>query len=288
MDTTPEVVRSGAAADAPEVYQHTQWTQPPAQKTTDYVGQYPYNGGNQHHGGYSSVPSQATHQLGFSSQAPTSPQQPNDASKKRLRRTNLLWGIALAVVVIAAAVGGGVGGTLAVQNARNAACSSTSTPPSSTSTSAGAGGAGSSTKAGPYTADPTAFVMPLAATDIATLANPPHACPTDIYQHPRNDSAAFKTFCQKDLNGADITNVISYTFEDCVDACLSYNRIPGEDVCVGVSMGLNLQDQIFGNSGGNCWLKKATLPSVTPALRVWSAVLCMDRDCKKTYETQPT
>lgn len=87
--------------------------------------------------------------------------------------------------------------------------------------------------------------------------------------HTTNDGTHFTQFCFTDWpNGGsahdgqgkvdDLRRLTKYTFEDCMDACISYNDDVGDDgtSCMAVAYNSNLTSIIaVGKQGGNCFLK---------------------------------
>lgn len=68
----------------------------------------------------------------------------------------------------------------------------------------------------------------------------------------------FTPQCGVDLNGdgVDILAIVSYSFEDCLMACASYNRNSGTTDCVGVEFSADMAN--IASNFGTCWLKKYT------------------------------
>jgi hypothetical protein len=56
----------------------------------------------------------------------------------------------------------------------------------------------------------------------------------------------------------DLTGMVAYTLQQCVDACGTYNQVAGNTTCRAVVLISYLRDSYFGNKGANCWLKKTS------------------------------
>lgn len=54
----------------------------------------------------------------------------------------------------------------------------------------------------------------------------------------------------------DLTGMVAYTLQQCVDACSTYNQVAGNTTCRAVVLISFLRSSYFGNKGANCWLKK--------------------------------
>ena len=201
------------------------------------------------------------------------------------RRLNIVWSIAMIIVIVLAVVAGAVGGTFAVKNARDScapAAAGLSSSAAGTTTSSSL-----SSSTGTYTADPTSFSLPLAPTGVQQLAKPSLPCPTGLVVGTYNSSASFKTYCQQSFDRTNLASFIAYDFADCVDACIGMNYLNnGADVCVAVSMAFNLNAWLFAAPDhGNCYLKGRPLSSLVSLQDAWTAVLCKDPKCQDWYQT---
>ncbi|RYC62240.1 hypothetical protein CHU98_g3958 [Xylaria longipes] len=160
-------------------------------------------------------------------------------------RATFFLSVVLAVVVIAAAIGGGVGGSLAVQNAKNA-CNSKNT--------------------GEVAVVTTTVTAAAAATGLATSTSGPLVVPTgvvkldcpgltaDIAISLGADSWGFTPACGIDYSGSDFGAVIAYSFQDCLQACAAHNHFSGNDECMAITFKAN-QTSSVPKDYGNCWLK---------------------------------
>jgi hypothetical protein len=74
---------------------------------------------------------------------------------------------------------------------------------------------------------------------------------------------SFSVKCGIDINGkeVDIMAVVSYSLNDCLMACASYNRNTGSTICKGVEFNADLTT-VVPNYFGTCWLKKFTTAQI--------------------------
>ncbi|KAI0003427.1 hypothetical protein F4779DRAFT_602046 [Xylariaceae sp. FL0662B] len=169
-----------------------------------------------------------------------------------LRRTTFFLLVALIIVIIAAAVGGGVGGSLAVQNAKDSAASCVSA-------SASGGNTVVSTVTATIAAEATGT-----STATAGLTVPTGVLKTDCPDLDSNQvvtlggkSWTFAATCGTDYVGADFGAAIVYSFRDCLQACAAHNHFSGADACLAIAFNANQTSEIPTHYG-NCWLKNGT------------------------------
>lgn len=125
--------------------------------------------------------------------------------------------------------------------------------------------------------------MPSAITALATPTMP---CPTGLSAGTYNVTGTFKTFCREAFRGSDIASLIAYSFNDCIDACLSMNYIQRRDVCVAVSIAFNLGPWILTRGDhGNCYLKGLPLLQMIPLQDAWAGALCKNQECSEWYSS---
>jgi hypothetical protein len=153
--------------------------------------------------------------------------------------------------------------------------SSTSTvgnsSPSSTSTST----VGSSSASSTY--------VPLAATQVSHIKVPcDDSTLPDLIKGTYNTTAVFKPYCGWDNSGHDLVHLVMYSFQDCLDACVSYNNIAGGDSCV-ISQFNSWMGVSVRNFSANCFLKSKAYQGGsyegTLVLR-----LCKDLKCGTLYD----
>ncbi|KAI9815085.1 MAG: hypothetical protein M1827_002928 [Pycnora praestabilis] len=172
-----------------------------------------------------------------------------------LTRTTFWLALALVLVIVIAAVGGGVGGSIAVHDASktrktSATTVTVSSAPTSTSSSTNL----------------TNLVVPL-PNDVATVALD---CPTSgTNSYTSGASITFSWQCGTDYNAGseneakngtivDLTSLIAYSIEDCMEACSQMNAL---DVitCAGVTFRSEMK-HYYATARANCWLKDSTGP----------------------------
>ena len=101
-------------------------------------------------------------------------------------------------------------------------------------------------------------------------------CPTNaLVSRPYNKEFSCTNGQTIQGKGTDITGLISYSLQTCVDACSTYNDVNKDsDVpkCVAVVLGSGMKTDYAGNKGANCWLKntaegnRVSLDSATLAI----------------------
>lgn len=101
-------------------------------------------------------------------------------------------------------------------------------------------------------------------------------CPgVDRTTHSSFDGKRFSLECNVDNLGkgrevagtsiADLATVYAYSYQDCLDACASYNRMgsrfagrPSSMACRSASFRTDMNGDFPTDDGGNCYLKNAT------------------------------
>ncbi|KAI9851398.1 MAG: hypothetical protein M1838_003749 [Thelocarpon superellum] len=162
---------------------------------------------------------------------PTSPQPRRVCG---LRLPTFILSVALIfVIILAAAVGGGVGGSEAAKENNNSNSATATVTVTATSAAPGA--------------TRTAAAGQLKATSNCTSLG-------SNYVSLLEGGWAFDLLCNTDYVGIDMFGVTVFTFQDCMNACASYNRYNGTDACVGVSYVPEWASYTV-KPGGDCFLK---------------------------------
>jgi len=178
-----------------------------------------------------------------------------------LRRTTFALALTLLVVVVAATVGGGVGGSLAVQRAKDSAQANgpiATVTVTITTTPIGRAATSLTSSAG-STATSSAIVAP---TGVLALDCPGLNSEGEQVVTLGTRSWRFTVTCGTDHVGYDIGAVIVYSFRDCLQACAAHNHFSGEDRCVAVEFNANMTPAI-SQDYGDCWLKNGTAAEET-------------------------
>ncbi|KAF9879615.1 hypothetical protein CkaCkLH20_03158 [Colletotrichum karsti] len=204
-------------------------------------------------------------------------QQPTTPEKRicGLKRTTFFLAVTLAAVIIIAAVGGGVGGSMAVQRAKEQAeadskatavlqASNIPLPTSAITTS------GSLTSTTTATSDSTTTAARGASISIPTSGlltrdslqiNCPNLTGKTSAVSLGGKQTNFNTECNVDNTGddVDILTLVAYTLDTCMLACASYNskNSNASAKCIGVQFN-GLLETMTSLYGGNCFLKKDT------------------------------
>ncbi|EJT78738.1 hypothetical protein GGTG_03836 [Gaeumannomyces tritici R3-111a-1] len=176
--------------------------------------------------------------------------------------------VALFVAVIGAAVGGGVGGSMAASTSRSLEeCrsalnrqSSPSTPISSTPpsppSSTGAPDGNCTANKRVLEIGPNGGVVPPTRDVVVELGCPAMQSAQKILTID-GKRLTFAIRCGEDFNRKDIGAAISYSMDDCLYSCASYNVISGRQECVAVTFSAELSGSVAAR-GANCWLKNET------------------------------
>ena len=70
-------------------------------------------------------------------------------------------------------------------------------------------------------------------------------------------SSEFVCSAQTDFPGNDITGLVAYTLQQCLESCILTNIVQGKNVCVAVAHSEYLS-QLYLQYKGNCFLKSST------------------------------
>lgn len=88
-----------------------------------------------------------------------------------------------------------------------------------------------------------------------TVASINVTCPSSLKDFKNKDFD-----CTNDitLEGGepDVTGMIAYNLQQCIDACSTYNELTKNATCVGVVLVSNMAQAYATNHGANCWLKR--------------------------------
>lgn len=107
----------------------------------------------------------------------------------------------------------------------------------------------------PAPASPTAsngpFYTPLAPDVVGLVDN---SCSTS--SKLKSDADEYSWCNEQDLPGYDVSGVVAYTLQQCVDACSTMNFIAGKKTCKAILLNDHLSATYTGpNHRANCWLK---------------------------------
>jgi hypothetical protein len=72
------------------------------------------------------------------------------------------------------------------------------------------------------------------------------------------DNTRFTCEEHKEVSERDITGLVAYTLQICIDACAKYNEfrdMDDGDKCGGVVLASSLSHSYASSKGANCWLK---------------------------------
>ncbi|KAI1880199.1 hypothetical protein JX265_001820 [Neoarthrinium moseri] len=177
--------------------------------------------------------------------------QKRNRTKCHIERNGWILILVIVALIVGAAVGGGVGGSLAVERAKAAAVTANATPTSSAPQT-------SSTA----TSTSTFYTMPTDVTrgdvDVAVALD----CPAIDGRSTTILGSTWLPACGLDFTGSgnpsiDILAATTYSWEDCVRACATYNKKSGSRGCVGITFNADLSGYVKAYEG-NCFLKNAT------------------------------
>ncbi|KAJ0114743.1 hypothetical protein N8I77_009329 [Diaporthe amygdali] len=204
------------------------------------------------------------------------PPPPKERSKKILGLpVALFWVIIGVVILLVLGISLGVG--LGVGLSQRATTSTSPSPSQSSSETSGDIQGTTSTAAASSTSSTATTSSISSSTSSAPVTSGTtgvadnsctHQVPSTYYSSA-DQSVTFTTFCFTDWpnredaadgNGtiSDITYTIVYTFEDCMDKCVTYNKdlTEGQTKCAAVTYNSNLTSIVaVGQQGGNCFLK---------------------------------
>lgn len=198
---------------------------------------------------------------GYDYQQPNHPMiQPADEKKERticgLRVATFVLSLLLFLVIVAAAIGGGVGGTMASRRSQE----ETSENPSPTASDPAATTSAPSTTVS--SAEPSIQPTDTSRVEVPITGLLPLNCPAmNGTTHPivqDNARANFRVECGVDMGGVHntVASFVAYSFENCMEACTSYNRYRNEEECVAVTFTADLD--AVNRRHATCWLKNTT------------------------------
>jgi hypothetical protein len=205
--------------------------------------------------------------------------QPAPTEKKRIAglHPHTFWFIVIITfIVIAAGIGGGVGGAIAVQNskyvlphalsnikgfvdehrdkneaqAQSGQANVADAPPPSGTNPPSDTVVPSST----YSTVPGSLYTPVPPSQVQVIDN---SCPDgDLKSY---DGIRFTCKEKTEVKDRDITGLVAYTLQACIDACAKYNEFRpssgGGENCGGVVLASSLAHSYATTQGANCWLK---------------------------------
>jgi hypothetical protein len=84
------------------------------------------------------------------------------------------------------------------------------------------------------------------------------ACPQTLQDYNRKpyECDHDRTIPPQAGGAGDITGMVAYKLQQCVDACSTYNKVANNTTCRAVVLISYLRASYLGNQGANCWLKK--------------------------------
>jgi len=77
------------------------------------------------------------------------------------------------------------------------------------------------------------------------------------------NEASYNCTSGVNIPGADITGIIAYTLQQCMDACSTMNVVAGTTRCVGVALNGDMSARYGVGAGANCWLKERVNAQMT-------------------------
>jgi hypothetical protein len=89
-------------------------------------------------------------------------------------------------------------------------------------------------------------------------------CPSTLQDYDKNAYSCEddKTIPMEAGTVGDLTGMVAYTLQQCIDACSTYNQVAGSTVCKAAVLISTLSTSYATNKGANCWLKKKAEGSV--------------------------
>lgn len=215
-------------------------------------------------------------------QPPSGPAPGGNGGKKKILGLSvaLFWVLVGAAVLVVLGVALGVGLGVGLRSSQTSALSSSSSssstataePNTATITSAPASPSSASSSASSSTTSTSTTSAPVTSGTTGIAANSCTSTTVSTYYSSVDSSVTFTEYCFTDwprgdtsaANSsetiADLEYTTKYTFEDCMDACVKYNKglSDGETKCAAVTYNSNLTSIIaIGRQGGNCFLKDA-------------------------------
>ncbi|KAI0129654.1 hypothetical protein BJ170DRAFT_283403 [Xylariales sp. AK1849] len=208
--------------------------------------------------------------------------QPRDPSRKQcgIGRNGWIWLALLIALAIGGAVGGGIGGSVAVERAKASSktCSSSTAVPQSAASTGTLTSTGTPTSESTSTSAGTYFAVP---TDVAT-DNVALALDCANLNGTQTVSAGktaynFEVQCGRDFVSKSIIDILAattYSLEDCLRTCATYNANLGRDGCVAVTFDADISNYVKYHDG-NCFIKNSTGTAITVGDRAVGAQLLM-------------
>ncbi|KAF2995126.1 hypothetical protein E8E14_001055 [Neopestalotiopsis sp. 37M] len=191
---------------------------------------------------------QATHAAAYATAGDYQRLPPNEKEKKQdgkricgVALPTFIFSIILALVVIGASIGGAIGGTNATRNAKDAqdAAAASATGAAASSTLTNQPKATSTSSSSSTTTDSNALSVP--TTDVVVSFD----CDSRSGQNQTMELNGghlyiYSVECGIDTvssgdTGIDLFAATTYTFEDCLRVCSTFNYNSGSDTCKGVS-----------------------------------------------------
>ncbi|KAF4838687.1 hypothetical protein CGCTS75_v000037 [Colletotrichum tropicale] len=177
-----------------------------------------------------------------------------------LHRSTFYLALVFAVVIIVGSVGGGVGG--GAQSAQESQTTPTPIPTETTTATNSATGSASGSASGSAKASTTGSPVTSTRISMPTSGLLSLDCPsisgTTASITAGGQSSSYDLDCGVDNNGdgIDIIAVVSWSLEDCLRACSSFNanRKSRSESCAGVQFHADIVD-LVSRFSGNCFLK---------------------------------
>ncbi|KAH8908310.1 hypothetical protein BR93DRAFT_966388 [Coniochaeta sp. PMI_546] len=185
-----------------------------------------------------------------------------------LRKTTFILTSLLVIVTIAAAIACGVGGSIAAQCTRETNNIDSAPSPQTNGTESIHTVTVTMTVPAPA---PTVAAVSAAPNNGTTPTTSGLVVPTGTLalNCPNLDQAGqqtikiggytwyFNSMCGTDFAGHDIVGIISYSLQNCLQACVMYNLFYGDNNCVAVHFTADMVGALAANFA-NCWLKNGT------------------------------
>jgi hypothetical protein len=181
-----------------------------------------------------------------------------------IRGTSFWIIVVLTILLISAIIGGAVGGSVAVRNAK---CKSTSPMPCPTAS-----------MEAPTNTNTVRIPSPK-DTQFLTTACPPNGIVTTY-----DEKYYFRCEERMEYSEGDVIAYLSYTFEQCIEACIKYGDMKSEeDQCVAVEFSKDLA-AAYENGRANCWVKVAQgLRKDTGNANQVALTRCKDAECNNKW-----
>ena len=179
------------------------------------------------------------------------PSYPHVRRNRKLRPTTLILSVALALVTVLAIVAAAVGGSLAAKNANRyrTLLQDFHHEPKADEASRN-----------PTAAHPSAASIAPDPNNSSPIGNTTASSPTDdctklpsTYISSIDNQTSFHVSCNTSYRNHNILGVFVYSFEDCIEACASFNHFQSSNTtCLGLTFDLRRPRQ---GGKGNCYLK---------------------------------